>query len=85
VPSDNLQQLDEETVSTVTITELTTRHLIQLTESGSDFLGYKVTSAVITVPTQFSNTQKEALVAPAKAAELEVLPTIHEPVAGVLT
>ena len=84
VPSDNLQQVDEETVSTVTITELTTRHLIQLTDSGSDFLGCKVTGAVITILTQFSNTQKEALVAPAKSAELEVWQTINEQVAGIL-
>ncbi|RPB01430.1 actin-like ATPase domain-containing protein [Choiromyces venosus 120613-1] len=84
VPSFNLQQADNETISTVSINEITTRHLIRLKESASDFLGHKVTGAVITVPTDFSDAQKKALVTAAKAAELEVLQIIHEPVAAVL-
>jgi len=39
---------------------------------------------VITVPTQFSDTQKEALAAAAQAGGLEVLQIIPEPVAAVL-
>lgn len=39
---------------------------------------------MITVPTDFSNTLKAALVAPAKDSELEVVQIISEPVAGVL-
>ncbi|KAG0633221.1 Hsp70 protein-domain-containing protein [Tuber brumale] len=84
VPSFNLQQADGETVSTVGISEITTGHLIRLRDSASEFLGRKVTGAVITVPTDFSNTQKEALVVAATAGELEVLRIIHEPVAAVL-
>ncbi|CUS08818.1 unnamed protein product [Tuber aestivum] len=84
VPSFNLQQADDETVSTASINEIATRHLIRLRDSASDFLGRKVTGAVITVPTDFSDSQREALVAAAKAGELEVLQIIHEPVAAVL-
>lgn len=39
---------------------------------------------MITVPTDFSEPQKHALVAAAKAAEIEVLQIIHEPIAAVL-
>jgi len=84
VPSFNLQQAGDETISTVSINEITTRHLIRLRDSASDFLGRRVTGAVITVPTDFSDTQKEALAAAAQAGGLEVLQIIHEPVAAVL-
>lgn len=52
--------------------------------SASDYTGKKVTSAVITVPTNFSDKQKEALNKAAKDADLEVLQFIHEPVAALL-
>lgn len=52
--------------------------------SASDYIGKKVTSAVITVPTNFSDKQKEALVEAAKNADLEILQLIHEPVAALL-
>ena len=61
MPSFHLQQVDDETVSTVSINEITTRHLIRLRDSASDILGWKVTGAVITVPTDFSDTQKRLL------------------------
>lgn len=41
-------------------------------------------SAVITVPTNFSDKQKEALVKAAKDAGIEVLQMIHEPIAALL-
>jgi molecular chaperone DnaK (HSP70) len=52
--------------------------------SASEYLGKKVTSAVITVPTNFTDKQKAALVAAAAAADLEVLQLISEPIAAVL-
>ncbi|KAL7272940.1 Hsp70 protein that interacts with Zuo1p [Rhizina undulata] len=84
VPSFNLQQSGDETTSTVSINEITKRHLVRLRDSASDFLGRKVTGAVITVPTDFNDAQREALIESAKAADLEVLQIIHEPVAAVL-
>lgn len=43
-----------------------------------------MTSAVITIPTNFSDKQKEALIKSAKDADIEVLQLIHEPIAAVL-
>lgn len=73
---------DEE--STVSVSEVATRYLKRLTGSASDYLGKKVTSAVITIPTNFSDKQREALIAAANAADIEVLQLISEPTAAVL-
>ncbi|VBB73468.1 Putative ribosome-associated complex subunit SSZ1 [Podospora comata] len=70
--------------STVSVSEVATRYLRRLVGSASDYLGKKVTSAVITVPTNFSDKQKAALLAAANAADLEVLQLISEPVAAAL-
>ncbi|UPK90937.1 hypothetical protein LCI18_001872 [Fusarium solani-melongenae] len=74
---------DEET-STVSISEAATRYLRRLVGSASDYLGKKVTSAVITVPTNFSEKQREALIQAANNAGIEVLQLISDPVAAVL-
>jgi len=47
-------------------------------------LGHQVNAAVITVPTNFTDQQKHALNQAAKAAGIEVLQFIPEPVAAVL-
>ncbi|XBQ85733.1 Hsp70 protein that interacts with Zuo1p [Aspergillus fumigatus] len=73
-----------ETPNTVTVSEITTRHLRRLKQSASDYLGKDANAAVITVPTDFTDVQREALIAAAGAAGLEVLQLIHEPVAAVL-
>ncbi|KAJ5933371.1 Ribosome-associated complex subunit SSZ1 [Penicillium verhagenii] len=73
-----------EKLNTVTVSEITTRHLRRLKQSASDFLGKQVNAAVITVPTDFTDAQREALTAAAKEAGLEVLQLIHEPVAAVM-
>ena len=69
---------------TITASEITTRHIRRLASSASDFLGHKVNAAVITVPTNFADKQKEALNHAAKEAGIEVLQFISEPVAAVL-
>lgn len=53
-------------------------------DSASDYLGKKVTAAVITVPTDFTDAQKAALTEAAKAADIEVLQYISEPVAALV-
>jgi molecular chaperone DnaK (HSP70) len=70
--------------STLSVSEIATRYLRRLVGSASDYLGKKVTSAVVTVPTNFNDKQKAALIAAAAAADLEVLQVISEPVAAVL-
>jgi molecular chaperone DnaK (HSP70) len=79
-----IQDTDAENSNTVTVSEIATRHLRRLAKSASDFLGKKVNAAVITVPTNFSDAQREALVAAAKNAGIEVLQLIHEPVAALM-
>ncbi|EEU46994.1 uncharacterized protein NECHADRAFT_35556 [Fusarium vanettenii 77-13-4] len=75
---------DSEEASTVSISEAATRYLRRLVGSASDYLGKKVTSAVITVPTNFSEKQREALIQAANNAGIEVLQLISDPVAAVL-
>ncbi|KAL5114238.1 Hsp70 protein that interacts with Zuo1p [Pleosporales sp. CAS-2024a] len=80
----SVRDTEEDTENTITIGEVTTRHLRRLRQSASDYLGKDVNAAVITVPTNFSEAQKEALRAAAKDAGLDVLQYIHEPTAALL-
>ncbi|KAH8692980.1 putative Hsp70 chaperone [Talaromyces proteolyticus] len=80
----SVHDTDSEAPSTVTVSEVTTRHFRRLKQSASDFLGKTVNAAVITVPTNFSDSQREALIAAAKNADIEVLQLIHEPAAALL-
>ncbi|KAK3310831.1 Hsp70 protein-domain-containing protein [Chaetomium strumarium] len=75
---------EEEAASELSVSEVVTRYLRRLVNSASEYLGKKVTSAVITVPTNFNEKQRAALIAAANAADLEVLQLISEPVASVL-
>ncbi|KAH0424551.1 chaperone protein dnak [Colletotrichum camelliae] len=70
--------------STVPVSEVATRYIRRLVGSASDYLGKKVTSAVVSVPTNFSEKQKEALVKAANDAGLEVLQIISDPISSVL-
>lgn len=70
--------------STLTVSEVTTRHLKRLKQSASDYLGRNVTAAVITVPSDFSDEQKTALSASAAKAGIEVLQFIPEPISALL-
>ncbi|CAJ0548007.1 Ff.00g047610.m01.CDS01 [Fusarium sp. VM40] len=75
---------NDEEASTVSVSEASTRYLRRLVGSASDYLGKKVTSAVVTVPTNFSEKQREALIKSANDAGLEILQLISDPVAAVL-
>ncbi|KAJ5888452.1 Ribosome-associated complex subunit SSZ1 [Penicillium taxi] len=79
-----IRDTPSESPNTITVSEITTRHIRRLKQSAADFLGKEVNAAVITVPTDFTDAQREALVAAAKAAGVEVLQLIHEPVAAVM-
>lgn len=68
----------------MTVSEITTRHIKRLKNSASDFLGKPVSSAVVTVPTNFSDSQKSALSKAASDAGLDVIQFIYEPVAALL-
>ena len=68
----------------MTVSEIATRQFKRLAKSASDFLGKTVDSAVVTIPTNFTEAQKAALIASAAEAGLEVLQLIHEPIAALL-
>tara|TARA_R110002003_G_scaffold73_13_gene6921 strand:- start:13405 stop:14820 length:1416 start_codon:yes stop_codon:yes gene_type:complete len=80
----SIRDTEEEKENTISVGDITARHLRRLRTSASDYLGKSVNAAVITVPTNFSDSQKEALRAAAKDAGIEVLQFIHEPTAAVL-
>ncbi|KAM3428439.1 hypothetical protein MY4824_008813 [Beauveria thailandica] len=78
------EESEEVEPSTVSIDETAARFLRRLVSAASGYLGKTVTSTVITVPTNFSDKQREALTKAANAAGLEVLQLISDPVAAVL-
>ena len=80
----SIRDTTSENPNTVTVSEIATRHLRRLKKSATEFLGKEVNAAVVTVPTDFTDAQREALVASAKAAGLEILQLIQEPVAAAL-
>ncbi|KAI1494531.1 putative ribosome-associated complex subunit SSZ1 [Biscogniauxia mediterranea] len=79
-----IQDKAEGDPSTLSVSEISTRYLRRLVQSASDYLGKKVTSAVVTVPTNFTEKQREALIKAANDADLEILQLINEPIASVL-
>ncbi|KAF2820016.1 actin-like ATPase domain-containing protein [Ophiobolus disseminans] len=80
----SIRDTEEDKENTIPVGDITTRHLTRLRTSASDYLGKNVNAAVITVPTNFSEAQKEALKSAAQGAGLEVLQFIHEPTAAIL-
>ncbi|OPB38690.1 Hsp70 chaperone (BiP) [Trichoderma guizhouense] len=75
---------EDDAPSDISVSEAATRYLRRLVTAASEYLGKKVTSAVITVPTNFSEKQREALIKAASDADLEVLQLISDPIAAVL-
>ena len=80
----SIKDTEEDTKNTLTVSEVTTRHIRRLAKSASDYMGKKINAAVITIPTDFSDAQQAALHEAAKNAGIEVLQFIREPVAAVM-
>ena len=64
--------------------EISAMILSKLKEDAESYLGEKVTQAVITVPADFSDSQRQATKDAGKIAGLEVLRIINEPTAAAL-
>ncbi|MEJ2147410.1 MAG: molecular chaperone DnaK [Acidobacteriota bacterium] len=64
--------------------EISARILMKLKEAAEDYLGEKVTQAVITVPAYFNDSQRQATKDAGKIAGLEVLRLVNEPTAAAL-
>lgn len=58
--------------------------LQKMKETAEDYLGHKVTKAVITVPAHFNDSQRQATKDAGKIAGLDVLRIINEPTAAAL-
>nr|OQO29661.1 hypothetical protein B0A51_02269 [Rachicladosporium sp. CCFEE 5018] len=68
----------------ISVEEVAVRHIKRLRQSATDYLGREVGSAVLTVPSDFTEEQKSAVSKAASKAGLEIIQTIHEPVAALL-
>ena len=64
--------------------EISAMILQKLKQTAEDYLGHKVTKAVITVPAYFNDAQRQATKDAGKIAGLEVLRIINEPTAAAL-
>ncbi len=64
--------------------EISARILMKLKDAAEDYLGEKVTQAVITVPAYFNDSQRQATKDAGKIAGLEVLRLVNEPTAAAL-
>ena len=64
--------------------EIAAMVLQKLKQSAEDYLGSKVTQAVITVPAYFNDAQRQATKDAGKIAGLEVLRIVNEPTAAAL-
>lgn len=79
-----IRETDSDEESIISISEIITRQIRRLVKSATDYIGKPVDAAVITVPTNFNDQQRDCLVECAKNAGLMVLQLIHEPVAALL-
>lgn len=66
------------------VDEVVSRHLNKLKLAAEDYIGQTITQAVLSVPTNFTDAQKDALRAAAKAVDLEVVQLINEPSSALL-
>jgi molecular chaperone DnaK len=64
--------------------EVSARILMKMKKTAEDYLGEKVTAAVITVPAYFNDSQRQATKDAGKIAGLEVKRIINEPTAAAL-
>src|SRR4029453_10892832 len=64
--------------------EISARVLMKMKKTAEDYLGEKVTEAVITVPAYFNDQQRQATKDAGRIAGLEVLRIINEPTAAAL-
>ncbi|KAJ1951453.1 Hsp70 protein that interacts with Zuo1p [Linderina macrospora] len=74
----------EESTLRLSAHDATVRYLVRLRTSAEDYLGHKITGAVLAVPVWFTEQQKESVRAACTAAELPVLQLISEPAAAAL-
>lgn len=68
----------------LTVDEVVSRHLKNLKLAAEDYIGQTISKAVLTVPTNFTDVQKDALKKAAANVELEIVYFINEPSSALL-
>lgn len=68
----------------LTVDEVVSRHLNKLKLAAEDYIGQELSETVISVPTNFTDAQKDALRAAAKKVGLNIIQLINEPSAALL-
>lgn len=68
----------------VSIDEIAKRHLKQIKNAAEDYLGQEIESVVLTVPTNFTEVQKNDLIKISNDAGLKVKQLINEPTSALL-
>ncbi|WP_248346402.1 Hsp70 family protein [Anaeromyxobacter paludicola] len=66
------------------VQEVSARILAKIRDVASDFLGFRVARAVVTVPAYFTDRQRQAVKAAGRLIGLEVVRIINEPTAAAL-
>ncbi|MCX7045860.1 MAG: molecular chaperone DnaK [Candidatus Sumerlaeota bacterium] len=84
VPSKNGDATVEIDGQVVTPPEISARILQKMKQTAEDYLGAKVTQAVITVPAYFNDSQRQATKDAGRISGLDVLRIINEPTAAAL-
>ena len=68
----------------VTVDEVVSRHLNRLKLAAEDYIGQTISSTVLTVPTDFTQEQKDAMSAAAAKVGLKIVQFVAEPSASLL-
>lgn len=68
----------------VVVDEVVSRHLRKLKSAAEDYVGSQIADIVLTVPTTFTEVQKDALKAAAKKVGLNIIQLINEPTSSLL-
>jgi len=84
IPSYSISLNDEAEPVIFSAQDITVKYLRRLRESGEAFLGKKITGAILSIPSFFTELQREALKEAATVAGINVLQLIHESSAAAL-
>ncbi|CAI5759113.1 unnamed protein product [Candida verbasci] len=68
----------------ISVSDLAAKHFKQLKLAAEDYIGKEVEGAVLTVPTNFTEHQREEIIKIAEKAGLKILQLINEPSAALL-
>ncbi|GMM54048.1 Ssz1 protein [Maudiozyma humilis] len=68
----------------ITVDEVVSRHLNRLKLAAEDYIGQTIAATVLTVPTDFTQAQKDALAASAAKVGLKIVQFVAEPSASLL-